>query len=255
MTSSLIPYSFTPGTKAKAQEVNANFIALAEKIETNAETIEENKSTAAADTAKCAKKDGNETYTGTKTFKDGTPVVLQHPNATVASPPVTVSNIVQDFQDASGARTGCIYNSITQNGEVLSQLQVIRGSVYNTLSLGVDAANKSTLTHNGNLLRYVDYMFANEWGWCRKWSDGWLEQGGIIPDFGSYSSIVLSFFRPWLHTGYSIFVIRGGYIADGTRSDFGIISMSTVNCNIGMAPGSLSGLGRWYACGWDSTAQ
>ena len=112
MTSSLIPYSFTPGTKAKAQEVNANFIALAEKIETNAETIEENKSTAAADTAKCAKKDGNETYTGTKTFKDGTPVVLQHPNATVASPPETVSNIVQDFQDASGARTGCLYGYV-----------------------------------------------------------------------------------------------------------------------------------------------
>ena len=34
---SLIPYSFTPGAKAKAQEVNANFIALAEKIEENRE--------------------------------------------------------------------------------------------------------------------------------------------------------------------------------------------------------------------------
>lgn len=34
---SLIPYSFTPGTKAKAQEVNANFIALAEKIGENRE--------------------------------------------------------------------------------------------------------------------------------------------------------------------------------------------------------------------------
>lgn len=181
MTSSLIPYSFTPGTKAKAQEVNANFIALAEKIETNAETIEANKSTAAADTAKCAKKDGDETYSGTKTFKDGIPVILQHPSATVASPPVTVSNIVQDFQDASGARTGCLYNSITQNGEVLSQLQAIRGGVYNTLGLSIDAANRSTLTHNGNLLRYVDYFFANEWGWCRKWSDGWLEQGRYHP--------------------------------------------------------------------------
>lgn len=35
MSNSLIPYSFTPGTKAKAQEVNANFIALSEKIEEN----------------------------------------------------------------------------------------------------------------------------------------------------------------------------------------------------------------------------
>lgn len=34
MADSMIPYSFTPGTKAKAGEVNANFIALASIIET-----------------------------------------------------------------------------------------------------------------------------------------------------------------------------------------------------------------------------
>lgn len=33
MTNTLIPYSFIPGTKAKASEVNANFIALAEEIQ------------------------------------------------------------------------------------------------------------------------------------------------------------------------------------------------------------------------------
>lgn len=32
MTNTLIPYSFIPGTKAKASEVNANFIALADEI-------------------------------------------------------------------------------------------------------------------------------------------------------------------------------------------------------------------------------
>lgn len=35
MTNSMIPYSFIPGTKAKAGEVNANFIALAKQIEKN----------------------------------------------------------------------------------------------------------------------------------------------------------------------------------------------------------------------------
>lgn len=35
MTNSMIPYSFIPGTKAKAGEVNANFIALADIIEQN----------------------------------------------------------------------------------------------------------------------------------------------------------------------------------------------------------------------------
>lgn len=34
MADSMIPYSFTPGTKAKAGEVNANFVALADFIET-----------------------------------------------------------------------------------------------------------------------------------------------------------------------------------------------------------------------------
>lgn len=33
MTNPLIPYTFVPGTKAKAEEVNANFIALAEQVQ------------------------------------------------------------------------------------------------------------------------------------------------------------------------------------------------------------------------------
>lgn len=38
MANSMIPYSFIPGTKAKAGEVNANFIALADAIEANKTT-------------------------------------------------------------------------------------------------------------------------------------------------------------------------------------------------------------------------
>ena len=39
MTNSMIPYSFIPGTKAKANEVNANFIALAETITNNKDSL------------------------------------------------------------------------------------------------------------------------------------------------------------------------------------------------------------------------
>ena len=41
MTNSMIPYSFVPGTKAKASEVNANFISLANVITQN-QTISAN---------------------------------------------------------------------------------------------------------------------------------------------------------------------------------------------------------------------
>ena len=40
MTDTLIPYSFIPGTKAKASEVNANFIAVADNISTLTTTVE-----------------------------------------------------------------------------------------------------------------------------------------------------------------------------------------------------------------------
>ncbi len=42
MTNSMVPYSFIPGTKAKAGEVNANFIALADIIDQNKEIAQEN---------------------------------------------------------------------------------------------------------------------------------------------------------------------------------------------------------------------
>jgi hypothetical protein len=38
----MIPYSFVPGTKAKAAEVNANFIALAEQIENSRTIVNQN---------------------------------------------------------------------------------------------------------------------------------------------------------------------------------------------------------------------
>ncbi len=38
MANSMIPYSFIPGTKAKASEVNANFVSLADTIDKNKES-------------------------------------------------------------------------------------------------------------------------------------------------------------------------------------------------------------------------
>ena len=60
MTNSMIPYSFIPGTKAKAAEVNANFIALAD-------IIEQNKTSAAGDI--------NEIYEELETKADKTELI------------------------------------------------------------------------------------------------------------------------------------------------------------------------------------
>lgn len=63
MTDTLIPYSFIPGTKAKAQEVNANFIALAESITGNTSTL---------NSTKLNKDLSNITQTGINVIKNNT---------------------------------------------------------------------------------------------------------------------------------------------------------------------------------------
>ena len=63
MSNSLIPYSFIPGTKAKAQEVNANFIALADQIAENKNytDIKISETVSSMDTQKADLKLGNTT--------------------------------------------------------------------------------------------------------------------------------------------------------------------------------------------------
>lgn len=64
MTDTLIPYSFIPGTKAKAQEVNANFIALADCITEN---------TVSLNSSKLDKDLSNITQAGIDVIKNNTP--------------------------------------------------------------------------------------------------------------------------------------------------------------------------------------
>lgn len=39
MTNPIIPYSFVPGTKAKAQEINANFVSVADRIQSDKDFV------------------------------------------------------------------------------------------------------------------------------------------------------------------------------------------------------------------------
>ena len=252
MTRSLIPYSFTPGTKAKAQEVNANFIALAEKIETNSETIEANKSTAASDTAKCAKKDGNETYTGTKTFiqpANSAPIIFKHSKATIAAPSDTVSNVVLDCNDAAENRTGCLFNTINTDGNISTSIQAIRGDVYNTLGLFIDAEGVSVLAHNGQIMRYIRETYWDGYNWYRLWSDGWIEQGGRVPDVAAYNSVVITLLKPHASVNYTIQVTQGAFNSDATRSSVGIINVATNAFAVGFGNGS-STWGSWMTAGY-----
>lgn len=74
MTNPLIPYTFTPGSKARAQEVNANFIAVAEGIDSNRQfTLDEVKKINTNVDENISKKDLSNTTSLTN-------VILEAPN-------------------------------------------------------------------------------------------------------------------------------------------------------------------------------
>lgn len=115
MSNSLIPYSFIPGAKAKAQEVNANFISLAEKIEENLkyttsqieETVEKiNQSSSEIDGKKADKNLGN---TGLLTN-----CILESPNGVVEASEniVTIKSGLKVYIPAGFNEDGSVKNIV-----------------------------------------------------------------------------------------------------------------------------------------------
>ncbi len=141
MSNSLIPYSFTPGTKAKAQEVNANFIALAEKIEQTIETTNQKfaeteqkieQTNSQSEEKKCDKNLGNTTlitncvleapngvidvYENVITVKEGLKVMI--PNGLNADGSVNsiIYEVAEDVELTLPNNTDCNCVYVTPNG-------------------------------------------------------------------------------------------------------------------------------------------
>lgn len=56
-----------------------------------------------------------------------------------------------------------------------------------------------------NLVRYVTQTYNDGSRWYRKWSDGWLEQGGIV---SAADNIWVQFVVPFANTNYTCMVAR-----------------------------------------------
>ena len=251
MTNSLIPYSFTPGTKAKAQEVNANFIALADEITENSKRIETNKATAAENIDKCLAKDGNASLSGTKKFKslDGIPLVIQHAEASMTNIPAGGSLAILDIQDSDGTRVGCLYNQILPNGALQTCIQTIKDDTYNTFSLYIDENKSCAATINGEIIRYVKESYWDGSSWYRLWSDGWIEQGGKFTNVDAYQSTVIALLKAHASSNYGIFITQGGFNSDATRSSIGILNVVPNAFAVGFGNGT-NAFGSWMTCGF-----
>ena len=97
-------------------------------------------------------------------------------------------------------------------------------------------------------VRYVIDAYNDGTNWYRKWSDGWLEQGGAINIIPASELITLTFLKPYSSNAYSILKNIGGntsaYQFDGYSSFHSLTATSAKTSNAKVFTDT-----RWYACG------
>lgn len=270
MTNSIIPYSFTPGTKAKAQEVNANFNALAEKIESNDSTTIHTNS--------------NTTIEGELTFSS--PIYSNQKHHDTKGN-LTITNIADgEFCDA--------ILGINDTGKNCASLKITNGNGYNEIALksyNEDGSSTSAITltnsngtsyataptYSSNYADSTDKIvttsfLSNRWvttkattsstasknrpavvvtnyvngtSWYRIWSDGWKEQGGLTSARSANDNLTITLLKTFANTNYTIIASNFGYF--GTNESGSIHTKTTKNFQVYAWAGRQT---SWYACGY-----
>lgn len=83
--------------------------------------------------------------------------------------------------------------------------------------------------------------------WYRKWSDGWIEQGGRITTSAT-TTTTISFHTAFKDTNYMITVSQNGS-ASANVSRVAISARATSNCTIPLIENAMLPY-SWFACGY-----
>lgn len=139
----------------------------------------------------------------------------------------------------------------------------------NLTAVGLNAFATKTLsnldTNNLSVHVVVDSYHDAEGNWYRKYSDGWVEQGGINIPSGDDYNVAVSFLKAYKDTNYTLLV--SAPILDGAASpSSAITAASTVMMMVGGGTNRQTNTGfylnalyksnpkgwgptKWYACG------
>ena len=238
MTNSMIPYSFTPGTKAKAQEVNANFNALADKIDKNDSTALHYNTSATISGNMTFTKPIVSTANGIVTTgnivtklanKESTDVIMCLKSGTTDR--IGSLKILNDLYDA-GNQIALLVGNDTDKGETTSGINISCKDGQYTATCPTYTANyadssskivttafltnrwttsKATTSSSASKARpaVIIQNYVSGTNWYRVWSDGWIEQGGRAYVYFSASSAnegenvtTISFLKAFTNTNY-----------------------------------------------------
>lgn len=82
--------------------------------------------------------------------------------------------------------------------------------------------------------------------WYRKWSDGWIEQGGVHT-FSGFTTQTVTFMKSFSNTDYIALFMAGS--RSGSGADISIYLTAKDTSHVGVNP-DRSGNLNWYACGY-----
>ena len=273
MTNSIIPYSFTPGTKAKAQEVNANFNALAEKIEENNSTAIHSNSnskitgeltftTPLISTGKHHDTKGNFTITN---IAEG-----EFCDAILAFNDTELRNSAIRIFNANGYNEICI-NSYNEDGSTNSSLGLrnTNGTSYafaptyssnyadnsdkivTTKFLAnrwVTSKGTTSSTASTNRPAVVIQNYKNGASWYRVWSDGWKEQGGRVK---TSTNVKTTFLKAFSDANYTILTFQTSVGASSSSYfNSGYLSSKIAASFTFVSGESEAPYFDWFACGY-----
>lgn len=225
MTNSMIPYSFTPGTKAKAAEVNANFAALAE-------IIEQNKNTASGDIDEI-----NEIL---ETKADKTELINEH----------TVAEASTDLNDYK-TKGSYIFTSLYKPSNIpkgTAGMLVVTGVEEDSIKQiwFCNDSNPEIFTRNYESSKWSSWRSVN--GIVSKTNYGYLKlQNGLIIQWGGQTGSGVTYPIAYTSLACPIFS-KQGYGSKYERSDTGFTGQSLTGFNVGSA-GVFSHM-NWIAIGY-----
>lgn len=112
--------------------------------------------------------------------------------------------------------------------------------------LAQETAAKVDKTIDGIAVKYVTETFSDGTNWYRKWSDGWLEQGGVN-NTGTSGNVTITFLKPYQSTprvmafGMESSPTTGWWMSGARTPTTLYVAGSVTGYQLGF---------DWYACGY-----
>lgn len=137
-------------------------------------------------------------------------------------------------QDSAGQQIDSTYiKSASVDGKVI------------TFTRGDGTTFKITTQDTVNTGTYVTATWSNGTSWYRKWSDGWIEQGGVTNTQCTYE--VINLITPFTSTNYQVF---GNALETTEAHSYAIRNRTTTTFEF-KGSGAVSNFDSvWYACGF-----